>query len=190
MMQNLPLMSPDEKLKLKDLIKKLLGTKIPKTPRNEDELTHLSKQLVQSKSQPVPVLNEDELSFLYLQEFYKQQPSCDINKLDIGAILNILAKASCFTDIVRKQAASIRDNIRNQWAHAIINDWTNTKMIDCFNEMKTLAQALPGSGNLLKELDADLNAIKTVELGKDEYLLMLENYKESGKNGEHKKERR
>ena len=52
--QNLQQMSPDQELKLKDLLKKLLGTKIQRIPRNEDEVTHLYKQVVQGKSQPCP----------------------------------------------------------------------------------------------------------------------------------------
>jgi len=80
--QNLQQMSPDQKLLLKELLKKLLGTKIQSIPRNEDELSHLYKQLLQGKSQPVPINTEDELAYLYLQEFYKQKTSCDITELD------------------------------------------------------------------------------------------------------------
>ena len=185
--QNLQQMSADQKLKLKDLLKKLLGTKIQRIPRNEDEITHLYKQVVQGKSQPVPIMTEDELAHLYLQEFYKDQASCDITELDIGAILNILAKASCFTDSLRKQAATVRDKVRNKWAHVIIEDWNPTKMNDAFKELKKLAQALPGNSNLLKELDEDFRAVKQVELGSDEYELIIDNYKTSVKNGEHKK---
>ena len=84
--QKLQQMSADQKLKLKDLLKKLLGTKIQRIPRIEDEIAHLYKQAVQGKSQSVPVMNEDELAHLYLQEFYKDHSSCDITELDPSAM--------------------------------------------------------------------------------------------------------
>merc|ERR1719158_1061212 len=58
-------------------------------------------------------------------------------------------------------------------------------MIDSFDELNKMAQELPGNVGLLKELKEDLNAVKPVELGRDEYL--LGNYKTSVKNGQHEK---
>ena len=154
------------------------------------QMTPAQTSLLQGKNQAIVITTVDELAHLYLQEFYNKRTQCDISELDIGAILNIFAKASCFPVNIKKQASKVRDDVRNKWAHAVIQDWTSTKMKDSFSELTKLAQMLPGSGGLLKELNDDLKGAKKVEqgqLGREEFLLIIDSYRTSVENGNHMK---
>ena len=96
-------------------------------------------KLLQAKNQPIPISDEHEISYLYLQEYYKKHSKCDITKLDASAILNILSKSSAFTGCMKAQAAKVRDDVRNPWAHAIIDDWNDALMDGAFTEMEIMS---------------------------------------------------
>eukprot|EP00092_Neocalanus_flemingeri_P015041 GFUD01016245.1.p1 GENE.GFUD01016245.1~~GFUD01016245.1.p1 ORF type:complete len:913 (+),score=201.86 GFUD01016245.1:85-2823(+) len=139
------------------------------------------------KNQPTPIIDEHELAHLYLQEYYKRQSNCNISNLDASAILNILSKASCFPGNVRKQAAHVRDTIRNSWAHCKIEDWVQNQMDIAFAEMEKLAQMMPNNEDLLKELDEDLKGTKKFEFPMKEFLLKINRFRTDVKNGKHEK---
>ena len=142
-------------------------------------------QLLNSKSQPIPIIDEEEMAYLFLQEYYKKQPKCAISTLDPSAVLNILSKASSFALDIQRQAAKVRDEVRNPWAHAVIGDWQEAKMDFAFTEMEKLANLLPLSyqGDLLKALeDNKKGAVKTDILMRDQ-LILLDYYRNGVKQG-------
>ena len=159
------------------------------------QLTNLQKSpnlqaLLKGKHQPIPINNEHELAHLYLQEYYKKQTGCNILNLDASAILNILSKAEVFPDNIKKQAAKVRDEVRNKWAHAIISEWTAIKLNAAFSELKKLAQMMPNSAALLGELDEDLTGAKEFEFPMKDFLLKVHKFRTIVKNGNHKKFRK
>ena len=135
------------------------------------------KALLEGKNQPIPITNEHQVSYLYLQEYYKKQSPCDIQTLDAGAILNILAKASLSSQDTREQAAKVRDMVRNKWAHAVLKDWTDSMKDAAFTEMEKLAKIIPLHPDLLQELD----------FSNKEFLLNIDRYKKCIKDGNHEK---
>ena len=143
--------------------------------------------LLKAKNIPIPIKDENELAHLYLQEFYNKQPSCNILNLDAGAILNILSKAECFPDNIRKQAARVRDEVRNKWAHAIVNDWTSTKLTDAFHEMTTFVKMLPTNAGVIQELKEDLLELRVFEFPKKNFLLKIDKFRTTVKDGKHQK---
>ena len=172
----------DEIRNKKDRVKNLEKQKDSSFKRKES----LTK-ILQGKSQPIPIMDEHELAFIYLQEFYKKQAGCNIQNLDAGAILNILSKAACFPDNIRIQSAKVRDNVRNQWAHAVIQEWTPSKLMQSFNELKNLANMLPGNVGLIQELDDDLVGAKPLEFPMKNFYLKINNFRTCIQNGRHQK---
>ena len=140
--------------------------------------------ILEGKNQPIPITNENEIAFLYLQEFYKKKANCDISKLDAGAILNIFNKAVCFTQNVRDQAGKIRENIRNQWAHAVMDEWTETTVDEAFTEMESLSNMLGNNDDISKELKMDKHGIKKAEFELREQLLLINKYRNGVKTGQ------
>ena len=96
---------------------------LPMRQKKCDKLPHqkrkaMKDQLNRMKNEPIAINDEHEFSHLFLQEFYKKQPSCNISNHDPSAILNILSKAFFIDEIIRNQAGKVRDEVGNQWAHA------------------------------------------------------------------------
>ena len=58
----------------------------------QSQIPDSQKALLKLKNQPVPIQNEHELAYLFVQEHYKKQIP-RIPNLDPGAIFNVLAKA-------------------------------------------------------------------------------------------------
>ena len=74
------------------------------------------EQFFRDDNQPIPIKNEHELAYLFLEEAYNNLGgSCDISKLNMGAILTILSKASCFPKAVREKASVVMEEVRNNW---------------------------------------------------------------------------
>ena len=107
--------------------------------------------------------------------------------LDASAILNILSKAECFPDSIKKQSVIVRDNVRNKWAHAILSDWTVYKLNNAFLELVTLAKLMPNNAELLAELDKDLKGFKAYVFPMKNFLMKVNKFRISVLNGEHKK---
>ena len=135
--------------------------------------------LLEGKNQPIPIFNEHQLAFLYLQEFYKKYDGCNISKLDSGALLNVLARASIFPDAIRLQAAQVRDTVRNRWAHAVIDDWSEDEMKKAFCQIMNLAQLLPSNLDLIEELKEDNCGSKEGAIPMKSFLLKLNKYRKS-----------
>ena len=132
----------------------------PFPDKDKQELDNIKNRAL-GKNQPIKITNEHELAFIFLQEFYKKESGCNIPKLDPGAILNIMTKASCFSNEMREQTKKVRDEVRNSWAHAVIENWDQIKLNAAFMEMYKLAQLVPDNQNLLMELDEDWKGAKT-----------------------------
>ena len=113
--------------------------------------------------------------------------SPNIQILDAGAIFNILSKASCFAKNINVQAAQIRE-IRNNWAHCIVQKWNDAEMNKAFSEMKALANMIPGMSSLLAELDDHQKGQILSDFPMKEALLKISKYRSSVKNGKHKKQ--
>ena len=93
-------------LKLKQTIKRSDDSKKQKL---EEQLSSL-----QAKNQAIPINDEHEIAYLFVQEYYNKHSKCDINKLDATAIFSILSKSTAFPKNINIQAAKVRDEVRNQ----------------------------------------------------------------------------
>ena len=120
-------------------------------------------------------------------EYYKKQPDCNIQDLDSGAILSILSKAQCFSDAIKVQAAKVRDEVRHKFAHAILKEWTPDRLNQAFSEMKALAQLLPDSSALVKELESALTGLADPDFPMKKFLLKMDKYRNSIIAGKHEK---
>ena len=112
---------------------------------NFKSLPHHSAQIKGAKgNKPIPIRDEHELSRLYLQEYYKDELDCAISKVDPGGILRVIKNASCFPDNVRKLAEDVRE-VRNKWAHAVLDQWDDAKYQDAFTKMLDMGGAIPNN---------------------------------------------
>ena len=107
-----------------------------------------------NKNIPIPVTSEHELSRIYLQEFYSKEQDCSINQLDPGAIFRILKGASCFSAQIKAQAEVVRE-VRNQWAHAMMDKWDDKLFQDSFVKIEALANLLPNNLYMKRKLQDD-----------------------------------
>ena len=101
----------------------------------QKRMSKLSEQRIKSQSsleqffrddnQPIPIKNEHELAYLFLGEVYNNLGgSCDISKLNMGAILTILSKAPCFHRDLREKASSVKKKVRDKWLCSNKEVWT------------------------------------------------------------------
>ena len=120
---------------------------------NFKSLPHHSAQIKGAKgNKPIPVRDEHELSRLYLQEFYKDEQDCAISKVDPGGILRVIKNASCFPDNVRKLAEDVRE-VRNKWAHAVLEQWDDAMVQDAFTKMIAMAGSIPNNALCFQKSD-------------------------------------
>ena len=143
-----------------------------------------------NKNIPIPVTSEHELSRIYLQEFYSKEQDCSINQLDPGAIFRILKGASCFSAQIKAQAEDVRE-VRNEWAHAMMDKWDDKLFQDSFVKMEALANLLPNNSSLKRKLQEDKkgdsslikqlkkDAMKEIQRTKNE---TLQEIKDAGSN--------
>ena len=108
----------------------------------------------EKKNLPILVKDEHELSRLYLQEFYNKEQDCSISQLDPGAIFRILKGASCFSAQIKAQAEVVRE-VRNQWAHAMMDKWDDKLFQDSFVKIEALANLLPNNLYMKRKLQDD-----------------------------------
>ena len=119
----------------------------------------------EKKNLPIPVNDEHELSRLYLQEFYNKEQDCSISKLDPGAIFRILKGASCFRSgqgQIKAKAEALRE-LRNKWAHAMIEQWDENTFQESFAKIEALAKLLPNNTALLKKINDDKMCPLTIQ---------------------------
>ena len=120
---------------------------------NFKSLPHHSAQIKGAKgNKPIPIRDEHELSRLYLQEYYKDELDCAISKVDPGGILRVIKNASCFPDNVRKLAEDVRE-VRNKWAHAVLEQWDDAMVKDAFTNMIAMAGAIPNNALCFQKSD-------------------------------------
>ena len=65
----------------------------------------------EKKNRPIPVNDVDNFARLFCLEYTKKNKNFKVSTADSSSILNIVAKASCFTSDVRTLAVKIRDNV-------------------------------------------------------------------------------
>ena len=115
------------------------------------------------KNVPIPIQDEQELSRLFIQEFYKKGSDCTISKLDTSAIFLILKNADCFPDIpdVSNRSEKLRE-IRNQWAHGVMSEWDSATFSSTFSEIESFAKLLqPAIPTTFTQLLSELKENRT-----------------------------
>ena len=115
----------------------------------EREIPDKNQKFLKGNNQPIPIKNEDEFAHLFLEDGYSHLSRCNILVLNLGAILTVLSKASCFPEDLRNQALSVMD-VRNSWLCSEMNNWTQENTTKVISELTALAQRIPGAQHALK----------------------------------------
>ena len=94
------------------------------------------------------VSSDVDLAKLYLPDYLAEFSAFD-ESLDLSAILRLLGRttpAVIFPSpdprVSIQTAADDVRNIRNRWAHANLNDWTETFFNDCFLKLENLVKSV------------------------------------------------
>ena len=104
-----------------------------------------------------------DLAKLYLPGYLAQFTAFD-DSLDMTAILRLLgfrkympAAAAVFSPHIQASADDVRENVRNEWGHFVVTEWTDALFNNCFDKLKTLVRSLGLTGdvekNALDQLD-------------------------------------
>ena len=103
------------------------------------------KQFFRDENQPIPIKNEHELAYLFLEEAYNNLGgSCAISKLNMGAILTVLSKAPCFHRDLREKASLVKEKVRNNWLCSNKEAWTSEAASRATSEIEELLGMIPG----------------------------------------------
>ena len=78
---------------------------------------------------------------LYLQPFMAKFNAFD-GKCDGSAVLSLLGKVPVFSNATQSSAKTVKEDVRNEWAHCNFTDWDAVKFQGCFQEMQKLVQSL------------------------------------------------
>ena len=78
---------------------------------------------------------------LYLQPFMTKFNAFD-GECDGSAVLLLLGEVPVFSHAIQSSAKTVRDHVRNEWAHCNFTDWDEVKFQCCFMEMQQLVQSL------------------------------------------------
>ena len=95
------------------------------------------------------VSSDVDLAKLYLPDYLAEFSAFD-ESLDLSAILRLLGRtkpAVIFPSpdpslSIQTAADDVRDDIRNRWAHANLNDWTEAFFNDCFLKLENLVKSV------------------------------------------------
>lgn len=91
------------------------------------------------------VSSEVDLAKLYLPDYLAKFSEFD-ESLDLSAILRLLGcskPAPIFhSPIIRTAADTVKDEVRNKWAHFNLNDWTEASFNDCFTNLEKLVKSV------------------------------------------------
>ena len=87
-----------------------------------------------------------DLAKLYLPDYLAQFSAFD-DSLDMAAILRLLGFANYLPSAVfsagtRASADDVRENVRNEWGHFDVNEWTDAFFKACFAKLETLVKNL------------------------------------------------
>ena len=111
----------------------------------QEQVPRSKKHLLEEDNQPIPIKNEHELAHLYLDEVYSELSGCDILTLNLDAILNILSRASCFKEELRRQALLVQREVRDKWLCSNMEIWTEVKSQKALDEIEELSKLIPSS---------------------------------------------
>lgn len=95
------------------------------------------------------VLSEVDLAKLNLPDYLATFSAFD-ESLDLSAILRLLGysktgpifQSTDPTLLIQTAADTVRDHVRNKWAHANLNEWTETFFNDCFTKFENLVKSV------------------------------------------------
>ena len=82
-----------------------------------------------------------DLAKLYLQPFMTKFNAFD-GECDGSAVLLLLGEVPVFSPAMQSSAKTVREHVRNEWAHCNFSDWDVVKFKSCFQEMQQLVQFL------------------------------------------------
>ena len=101
------------------------------------------------------VTNHVDFAKLYLQPFMAKFNAFD-DRCDGSAVLLLLGDVPAFSSAVQSSAKTVREHVRNEWAHCNFTEWDAAKFQSCFHEMQALVQSLclpaADEANVLAEL--------------------------------------
>ena len=63
-------------------------------------------------------------------------------KCDGSAVLLLLGEVPVFSNATQSSAKTVKDDVRNEWAHCDFAKWDPVKFQSCFKEMQQLVQSL------------------------------------------------
>ena len=108
--------------------------------------------------------SHDELAKHYQKPFMAVNFKSILDEgTDASAVLSMLTRSQQFSKDIKKLGMQIRDELRNEWAHCNVQDWTARKYLECFNLMIKFVDSLaPGDFSSLKSdlMDWQENGIK------------------------------
>ena len=61
---------------------------------------------------------------------------------DGSAVLSLLGEVPVFSNATQISAKTVKDDVRNEWAHCDFAEWDPVKFQSCFKEMQQLVQSL------------------------------------------------
>lgn len=87
------------------------------------------------------VTNHVDFAKLYLRPFMAKFNAFD-RSCDGSAVLLLLGQVPTFSFAEQSSANTVREHVRNEWAHCNFTDWDVAKFKSCFDEMQALVQSL------------------------------------------------
>ena len=87
------------------------------------------------------VTSHVDFAKLYLQPFMAKFRAFD-GECDGSAVLLLLGGVPVFSHVIQSSAKTVREHVRNEWAHCNFTDWDQVKFQSCFQEMQQLVQSL------------------------------------------------
>ena len=87
------------------------------------------------------VTSHVDFAKLYLQPFMTKFNGFD-GECDGSAVLLLLGEVPVFSPAIQSAAKTVREHVRNEWAHCNFTDWDAVKFQCCFMEMQQLVQSL------------------------------------------------
>ena len=90
------------------------------------------------------VASHVDFAKLYVQPFMAKFNAFD-GKCDGSAVLLLLGEVPAFSPATQTSAKTVREHVRNEWAHCNFTDWDAAKFQSCFLEMQQLVQSIESS---------------------------------------------
>ena len=87
------------------------------------------------------VASHVDFAKLYVQSFMAKFNAFD-GKCDGSAVLLLLGDVPVFSLTTQTSAKSVREHVRNEWAHCNFTDWDAARFQNCFQEMQQLVRSI------------------------------------------------